>query len=149
MNKLILISLLAFTFNSKDVYSQLNLNSEFSLCCSKSFASKSNKNKKHSSSKVSFVFFQDFNDSVFVLVNNSIVFSEFIIHDSEKVSSKYTGVIYTNENVKFNDFIRVVYKESKQYVLITKILNIGMLGIYNYKSKYCNVSKMSKNPIIR
>jgi hypothetical protein len=66
--------------------------------------------------QVIFSFFQDISDTVSVYVNDKLVFNRFVFHDSDLVSTDYTGVSFTGFYKNKGNKIRITYAVHKNYI---------------------------------
>jgi hypothetical protein len=72
--------------------------------------------KRKEKDRVSIYFFQNFSDTVMVSVNNVEKMRKYIIHDSELVSTNFTGEYFAYKYELERNTVGITYKNRKMYL---------------------------------
>lgn len=109
----------------KEGYSSQIINLNFEKNC-KEKATIKRKNKN----VVTFMFFQVKGDTVAVYVNEKKVMERYITHDSDLVSTNYTGIDFSYEYSNKENKIIIVYQQQKSFIEFALDKNFPLYGIY-------------------
>ena len=90
--------------------------------------------------KITFLFFQDFSDSVTFFVNGNLVMEKYVNHDSTLISTEYTGVsVAYNFCCKKNDIL-IKYKSQNFFLRFTVRKKWPLYTIHAYRNLNCTVA---------
>lgn len=96
--------------------------------------------KRKNKSLVTFMFFQTTSDTVEIYINEKKVMERYIIHDSDLISTNYTGVDFTYEYPRNENKITILYRKQKSYIEFSLNKNFPFYGIYFLEDKKIYVS---------
>lgn len=98
--------------------------------------------------KISIAFFQDFTDSVILYLNESLLFSKKIVHDSTLTSTKFSGEIFSFEKKKhLNDVVTIVYVKEKKFLKF-RVKQYPLYTIHSYKNGICFIAARANASLI-
>ena len=72
--------------------------------------------KRKYKNQVTVMFFQDISDTVSLFINGKLAFHKFIFHDSDLVSTKYTGINFSHQYKAKNNLVKVKYYNSNRFI---------------------------------
>jgi hypothetical protein len=104
--------------------------------------------KRKNKDIISLYFFQDFSDTVIVYINNEEVMRRYVYHDSDLVSTKFTGETFSYLYSLKSNIITIAYKASKRYVEFVLDKRYPLYAIHAYE-KNCFVSGRKYQMIIK
>jgi hypothetical protein len=120
----------------------INLNFEKN-CKGKATIKRKNKNV------VTFMFFQVKSDTIAIYLNGKKVLEKYITHDSDLVSTNYTGVDFTYEYPNKENKIIIVYQHQKSFIEFTLDKHFPLYGIYFLDDKKFYVTGRKCQMIIK
>jgi hypothetical protein len=79
---------------------------------------------------VSFAFFQDRSDSVSIYVNGQLVFSRYIVRDSNLVSTDFTGITWARQFPDKTNTVRIAWHRHQCYLEFQLNKKFPLYAIY-------------------
>lgn len=127
------------------LYSQNTETEQRRSCLQKIFGDKKKSLFRKKNDKVTLAFFQDFSDSVRILLNDSVFYLGYIIHDSTIKSSNFTGFTFTIKALKKKYYkLTIEYLVSKKYLTFQLKTRYPLYTIHSNQSGKCLVSARRK-----